>query len=107
MKPVTPGKPLPKRDTTLSDAQRIDAQYGLEPVIDVHSSADVRGAANGVQLQLVKCPYCGERFETPIDTSAGSARYVEDCQICCQPIDFNLEVDHEGALQELSALRCD
>jgi hypothetical protein len=107
MRRGTPGKPLLKRHATISDARRIDAQYGLEPVIEVHSLGDVHGTASGVQLQMVTCPYCGERFETPVDTSAGSARYVEDCQICCQPIDFSLEVDHEGALQELSALRCD
>ena len=28
-------------------------------------------------------------FETAVDTSSGSARYVEDCQICCQPIEFS------------------
>jgi Cysteine-rich CPXCG len=52
-------------------------------------------------------PYCGESFETPVDTSSGSARYVEDCQICCQPIEFSLEVDHAGVLQSLSTLRGD
>jgi hypothetical protein len=36
-----------------------------------------------------------------------SARYVEDCQVCCQPIEFNLEVDPSGVLQSLSTLRGD
>jgi hypothetical protein len=107
MKRGISGKPLSKRDLNLSDAQRIDVQYGLEPVIDVNLSGDYDGTPNGVQLHLVECPYCGERFETPVDTSSGSARYVEDCQVCCQPIDFSLEVDHEGVLQGLSTLRCD
>jgi hypothetical protein len=56
---------------------------------------------------LVQCPYCGESFETQVDTSSGSARYVEDCQICCQPIEFSLEVDHAGVLQALTTLRSD
>jgi hypothetical protein len=107
MKRCKPGKPISKLEVDPSDAQRIDVQYGLEPVIDVNISKDQGGTPNGAQLQLVECPYCGERFETPVDTSSGSARYVEDCQICCQPIDFNLEVDHEGVLQGLSTLRCD
>jgi hypothetical protein len=102
-----PGKPSPKRYATLSDAQRIDAQYGLEPVIEINPAGGPAGNSGGVQTRLVECPYCGEHFETPVDTSSGSARYVEDCQICCQPIDFNLEVDHEGALQSLSTLRGD
>jgi hypothetical protein len=106
MKRPIPGKELPKRAVKLSDAQSIDAQYGLEPVIDPSIPAD-GGAPGGMQFHLIACPYCGESFETPVDTSSGSARYVEDCQICCRPIEFNLEVDHAGALQSLSTLRSD
>jgi hypothetical protein len=51
---------------------------------------------------MVECPYHGESFGTPVDTSSGSARYVEDCRICCRPIEFSLEVDHAGVLQSLS-----
>jgi hypothetical protein len=107
MKRPIPGKQLPKRDVKLSDAQSIDVKYGLEPVIDPSVSADDGGAPGGMQFHLVECPYCGESFETPVDTSSGSARYVEDCQICCQPIEFSLEVDHAGVLQSLSTLRSD
>jgi len=39
------------------------------------------------------CPYCGESFSTLIDISAGSQEYIEDCQICCRPIIFNIELD--------------
>jgi Cysteine-rich CPXCG len=106
MKRSITGEPLPKRDVKLSDAQSIDAQYGLEPVIDPSVSAE-GGAAGGMQFPLVECPYCGESFETPVDTSSGSARYVEDCQVCCQPIEFSVEVDHAGVLQSLSTLRSD
>jgi Cysteine-rich CPXCG len=108
MKRPTPGKqpPKPEPDVILSDAQSIDMQYGLEPVIDPSSSAD-GSPQDGVQFHLVQCPYCGENFETQVDTSSGSARYVEDCQICCQPIEFSLEVDHAGVLQALSVLRSD
>jgi hypothetical protein len=106
MKRPIPRKQLPKRALKRSDAQSIDARYGLEPVIDPSVSVD-SGAAGGMQFHSVECPYCGESFETPIDTSSGSARYVEDCQICCQPIEFSLEVDHAGAVQSLSTLRSD
>jgi Cysteine-rich CPXCG len=99
MKRPVPGRQIPDAEVHLSDAQRIDARYGLEPVLDPNSSADDGGIPGGVQFHLVECPYCGERFETPVDTSSGSARYVEDCQICCQPIEFSLEVDHAGALK--------
>ena len=105
MRRPIPGKQLPTPDD--SDARSIDAKYGLEPVIDPGVSADDGEASGGIQFHLVECPYCGESFETPVDTSSGSARYVEDCQICCQPIEFSLEVDHAGVLQSLSALRSD
>ena len=107
MKRPNPGKQPPKFDVSLSDAQSIDVQYGLEPVIDPSLSAYDDGAPGCVQFHLVQCPYCGESFETPVDTSSGSARYVEDCQICCQPIEFSLEVDHAGVFQSLSTLRGD
>ena len=106
MKQPNHGKRLPRADVKLSDPQSIDAQFGLEPVIDASLSAD-GGTPAGMQFHLVECPYCGECYETPVDTSSGSARYVEDCQICCQPIEFSLEVDHAGVLQSLSTLRSD
>ena len=41
------------------------------------------------------CPYCGESFETSADISAGSQDYIEDCAICCKPIEVHLEVEGE------------
>ena len=47
----------------------------------------------------IDCPYCGERIELDIDTSAGSQDYIEDCQVCCRPIHLLLTVDEAGAFQ--------
>ena len=108
-----PGEQPLERDATPSDARRIAAQYGLEPVIDSGLAAGQTGGPEGVQFRAVQCPYCGERFETQLDTSAGSTRYVEACQIppggqiCCQPIEFRLDVDPAGVLQALTTLRGD
>lgn len=49
----------------------------------------------------VECPYCGENFETTIDTSAGDQDYVEDCYVCCQPINFCVTVDYDGNLRNV------
>ncbi|MGH8190741.1 MAG: CPXCG motif-containing cysteine-rich protein [Rhodanobacteraceae bacterium] len=43
----------------------------------------------------VDCPYCGETVELAVDASAGSAAYVEDCPVCCQPMQVSIEVDGE------------
>ncbi len=47
------------------------------------------------------CPYCGESFETSVDTSAGSQAYVEDCAICCRPIDVRIRVGDDGELLDV------
>lgn len=41
----------------------------------------------------VACPYCGETFITLIDPSVDEQEYIEDCQICCNPIVFEVRVD--------------
>ena len=46
----------------------------------------------------ISCPYCGEVFETNVDASAGSQDYIEDCQVCCQPIEIHVEIDADGAV---------
>jgi len=49
-------------------------------------------------LQNIQCPYCGETFETEVDTSGGSQEYVEDCYVCCRPIVFRIDVAADGEL---------
>ena len=44
----------------------------------------------------VHCPYCGEALELVVDASAGTQRYIEDCAVCCRPIDVVVEVDADG-----------
>jgi len=88
----------------LSEAE-IDELYGLEPALGVESKAVDTTA--GAEFAGVECPYCGEAFETRVDTSAGSATYVEDCQVCCQPIELELRIADDGTLNELIARRGD
>ena len=99
--------PRVARPTIPDTRQDIDALYGLEPVFEPGLVGDPGDAEQGLQVRTIQCPYCGEDFETQIDTSTGSARYVEDCQVCCQPIEFVVEVDVSGDLESLSTLRSD
>jgi transcription elongation factor Elf1 len=32
------------------------------------------------------CPYCGERISMVLDMSVRRQTYVEDCEVCCRPI---------------------
>jgi len=49
----------------------------------------------GLSAHTVRCPYCGEPLELVVDASAGAQRYVEDCAVCCRPIQVELDVDAE------------
>jgi hypothetical protein len=42
------------------------------------------------------CPYCGEPIEVLLDPSVPHQNYIEDCQVCCRPIIFDVTVDHEN-----------
>lgn len=51
-----------------------------------------------IETIVIDCPYCGERFTTLADISGGSQSYVEDCAVCCRPIEIALHVDEGGEL---------
>ena len=36
-----------------------------------------------------QCPYCWEEVSMLLDTSVTDQTYVEDCEICCNPIELN------------------
>ncbi|HEY0790453.1 MAG TPA: CPXCG motif-containing cysteine-rich protein [Chthoniobacterales bacterium] len=42
------------------------------------------------QTVEVVCPYCGGGFTTFVDTSQGGYSTVEDCQVCCQPMQITV-----------------
>lgn len=42
-----------------------------------------------------KCPYCFEKISMLIDvSSAGNQTYVEDCEVCCNPIQLNFDAEN-------------
>ena len=51
-----------------------------------------------VFFQQVQCPYCGEFIDLEVDSSAGEQSYIEDCQICCQPMHVSFDTDGEPSL---------
>lgn len=60
-----------------------------------------------LQPYTVSCPYCGESLDVALDLSAGSQRYIEDCQVCCRPIEFTVTVDATGELAGVEVWRDD
>lgn len=41
-----------------------------------------------------QCPYCWEEISMLIDTSQNYHEYIEDCEVCCNPI--QLTVNNEN-----------
>jgi len=40
----------------------------------------------------IQCPYCGEPIEIVIDGSIEHQNYIEDCSVCCRPIEMLVTV---------------
>ncbi len=38
------------------------------------------------------CPYCWEQISMLLDLSSGEQAYVEDCEVCCSPIELTYTV---------------
>lgn len=51
----------------------------------------------------IQCPYCGETITILVDASSGDASYIEDCQICCQPIRISVQADADGYVEQVIA----
>ena len=44
----------------------------------------------------ITCPWCWEVFSTWLEAEAQLTELVEDCQVCCHPIQIRLETDFDG-----------
>jgi len=51
---------------------------------------------NEITEKEIGCPYCGEIITVLIDCSVSHQNYIEDCQVCCQPIQFDVIVEPGG-----------
>jgi len=95
---------IARRLAQLDDAA-IDELYGLEPVFEPDVATTIGGSPT--EVVVVTCPSCWEQYETQVDLTGGSSTYVEDCQVCCQPIELSLAVSDSGALVALLPNRMD
>jgi len=53
----------------------------------------------------LQCPYCWERITLLVDASIEMQEYIEDCEVCCRPIDFVVEVDEQGQTKVAARLQ--
>jgi len=52
------------------------------------------------QLISSSCPYCGEPVQLVVDDADGEEQdYIEDCQVCCRPMQVSVRVALNGDLE--------
>ena len=52
------------------------------------------------------CPYCGEDISMLIDVNSHNQYYIEDCEVCCHPIEIDFIVS-DGVIDSWKASRVD
>ena len=45
------------------------------------------------------CPYCWQQISIVLDASEPHQTYVEDCEVCCQPIEVEYTLDDEAVAE--------
>ena len=50
-----------------------------------------------------QCPYCWEEISMLLDPSITQQNYVEDCEICCNPIEINSQFNTNSELESFQA----
>lgn len=49
-----------------------------------------------LEERTLHCPYCGEPVTVLLDASVPEQEYVEDCAVCCRPIELWVQVGADG-----------
>jgi len=52
---------------------------------------------NSLQEIATSCPYCGEMITLLVDASVAQQQYIEDCQVCCRPMEIRMNVSADGS----------
>ncbi len=54
----------------------------------------------------IRCPYCDALFAIEAEPALAAQRFIEDCPVCCAPIEFQLDAMSDGSWR-LTARRDD
>lgn len=46
-----------------------------------------------------QCPYCWEEISMLLDPSVRQQTYVEDCEVCCNPIQVSVAFEEEELVE--------
>jgi len=49
-----------------------------------------------VQECEICCPWCWQSQNVLVDCSAGEQRVIEDCTVCCHPMELDISLEEVG-----------
>ena len=47
------------------------------------------------------CPHCWENQLKMIDPSVSNQSFIEDCEVCCNPLEFTIEIQDNNLISFL------
>jgi len=57
-----------------------------------------------LETHSAQCPYCGETIEVDVEIMDESQSLIEDCSVCCRPIQYEITSNSENEI-EIAASR--
>jgi len=55
-----------------------------------------------MEEHFFQCPYCWEEISMLLDVSVSFQKYIEDCEVCCNPIELSVGYE-DGQLTTFSS----
>ena len=47
-----------------------------------------------MEEHFFQCPYCWEEVSILLDTSVKNNVFIEDCEVCCNPLEFTVQFEN-------------
>ena len=48
-----------------------------------------------MEEHFFQCPYCWEEVSILLDTSVKNNVFIEDCEVCCNPLEFTVQFENQ------------
>jgi hypothetical protein len=53
----------------------------------------------GEEEIFIQCPYCWQAISMVFESNYPKQDYIEDCEVCCNPIQIYYDLNEEGHIQ--------
>ncbi|UCC14500.1 MAG: CPXCG motif-containing cysteine-rich protein [Gammaproteobacteria bacterium] len=67
--------------------------------MDRHKTTALIVVTDPITEQRFTCPYCWEQNETMVERQELPMELIEDCRVCCHPIQLRISIDASGRVQ--------